>query len=110
MISISIYRNEINEICQFNISGHAQAAAHGEDIVCAAVSVLGQTTIIGLHEILKIDIEFKINNGFLQCKIPKNITVKQRQEANILLETMVMGLKNIKLGYSEYIDIHDKEV
>ncbi|KAB3535902.1 ribosomal-processing cysteine protease Prp [Alkaliphilus pronyensis] len=110
MISIKIYRNNQNQICEFNISGHANAEAHGKDIVCAAVSVLGQTTILGLYEVLEIKATYKIDNGYLQCSIPDDLTEKQRYDVNILLETMVVGLKNIKAGYYEYIDIHDKEV
>jgi len=51
MISISIYRNSKKDIEQFVVEGHAYAADPGQDIVCAAVSVLTQTTVLGLHEI-----------------------------------------------------------
>ena len=46
MISISVYRNPDKVIEQFVIEEHAHAAGPGEDIICAAVSALGQTTVL----------------------------------------------------------------
>ncbi|WP_026475956.1 ribosomal-processing cysteine protease Prp [Alkaliphilus transvaalensis] len=110
MISILIERNDKKEVSRFEISGHAEAAERGQDIVCAAVSVLSQTIVLALHEITKINITYEINNGFLTCRIPDELTKEEREKTNLLLETMLIGLKNLELGYSEYIALHDKEV
>ncbi len=110
MISILIERNDNKEICKFEISGHAEAAEHGQDIVCAAISVLSQTTVLGLHEMVNIKTNYIINSGLLSCKIPNDLTEEKRHKADLLLETMVIGFKNLTVGYSEYIELHDKEV
>lgn len=110
MISILIRRNDQKEISSFEISGHAEAAEHGQDIVCAAVSVLSQTIVLGLHEVAGIEVPYKINNGFLSSSVPEGLAEEERQRVNLLLETMVMGFKNLATGYSEYIVLHDKEV
>lgn len=33
------------------ITGHSMSAPHGQDIVCAAVSAITQTTVLGLNAI-----------------------------------------------------------
>ena len=44
MIKAKLYQKE-NKICAFEISGHAGYAPHGEDIVCAAVTILSLNTV-----------------------------------------------------------------
>ncbi|MGV8147093.1 MAG: ribosomal-processing cysteine protease Prp [Alkaliphilus sp.] len=110
MVKVIICRNENKEICEYTITGHANAAKHGEDIVCAAVSVLSQTTVLGLHDVAKISIDYEISEGKLICSLPKDLTKQERIASNLLLETMNIGLKSLLERYSEYMQIHDKEV
>ncbi|KAB3531429.1 ribosomal-processing cysteine protease Prp [Alkaliphilus serpentinus] len=110
MIKIVIKRNENGNISEFDIKGHASSAKAGEDIVCAAVSVLSQTTLLGLYEILKIELDHQREKGDIYCRIPDNLPQSKREDANILLETMVLGLKSLVIGYPKYIELHDKEV
>lgn len=110
MILISIFRNSNKVIKQFIIKGHAYAADPGEDIVCAAVSTLSQTTVLSLHQIVDIDIEYEVKKGYLRCKLPKNLTEKESYETKLLIDTMLLGLKNIQKSYPQHIEIHYKEV
>ncbi|NLM04641.1 MAG: ribosomal-processing cysteine protease Prp [Clostridiales bacterium] len=110
MVKIYIKRNKEKEIIEFTVLGHANTDEYGKDIVCAAVSVLSQTIILGLYDVIKIQVPYEIDEGYLTCKIPTNLTQRQREDINILLDTMFMGIKSIKESYDEYIDIHDKEV
>lgn len=110
MVNVDIKRNENNEICKFTVSGHAYSDEVGKDLVCAAISVLSQTTILGLYDIINIKAPYTIQEGYLTCSIPENISQKQREHINVLLETMVIGMKSIRESYYKYIDIHDKEV
>lgn len=110
MISISIYRKVNKEIEQFVVEGHAYAADPGQDIVCAAVSVLSQTTVLALHQIAHVAIEYEVKNGYLKCKLPTNLTKKELYETKLLIDTMLLGLNNIQESYPQYIEIHDKEV
>lgn len=110
MISIVITRDINSNISDFDITGHASAAKPGEDIVCAAVSVLAQTTLLGLHHVVKVEIEFERDSGDIFCRMPEGLTPEKREAANILLETMVIGFKNLVVGYPTYIELHDKEV
>ncbi len=110
MISVSIYRNPDKTIKQFVIQGHAHAADSGEDIVCAAVSVLSQTIVLSLYHIANVDIEHEIKKGYLRCKLPANMTERKSCEAGLLIDTMLLGLKNIQDSYPQYIEISDEGV
>ncbi|MCT4507424.1 MAG: ribosomal-processing cysteine protease Prp [Tepidibacter sp.] len=110
MIKIVIRRNFKSDIVEFDVRGHAGFAEHGQDIVCAAVSVLTQTALIGIHNYAKVESEYKISDGKLQCKIPFDISDDKRNIINPILETMVLGLENIKEEYSSYIKIKEEEV
>lgn len=110
MISVDVQRNENNEISTLIVSGHANADEHGRDLICASISVLGQTVILGLYEIAKIDVKYEIRDGYLSLTLPENLTEEERQQANLLLDTMFMGIKYTAESYPGYIRIHDKEV
>lgn len=110
MISISVYRNSDKVVRQFIIEGHAYAADPGEDVVCAAVSVLGQTTVLSLYHIANIDIKHKIKKGYLKCELPDSLTDGQLYDSKLLIDNMLLGLKNLQESYSQYINICDKEV
>lgn len=110
MILISVYRNPDKIIEQFVIEGHAHAADPGKDIVCAAVSALGQTTVLSLYQIADIDIVYEIKRGYLRCKLPKNLTGEKLYKAKLLIDTMLLGLENIQENYPQYIEIYDREV
>ncbi len=110
MITIEIKRNNEQEIVSYRVTGHAQTAPHGEDLVCAAVSVLAQTTVLGLYQVLNQQPEYIIDDGELRCKMEESLTATQRKEATILLETMLVGLKNIQQQYPKIIAIDDEEV
>jgi uncharacterized protein YsxB (DUF464 family) len=110
MIIISINRNKDNQIDGFEISGHANADEPGKDIVCAAVSALSQTTLLGLHEVAGIDVAYEMQHGYLRCQLPDMLCEIKDREAQLLLETMVVGFKSMEKGYSKYIELHDKEV
>jgi uncharacterized protein YsxB (DUF464 family) len=45
MITIQAALDEKGILRQFSVTGHAGAGPHGEDIVCAAVSVLTRTAV-----------------------------------------------------------------
>lgn len=57
MIHIRAWRNAQGEIWKMSFSGHAGAGIQGEDVVCAAVSVLAQTLLLGLDQYLPTDVQ-----------------------------------------------------
>ena len=110
MIKAVVKRNIKGNINEFCLSGHANYAKHGEDIVCSAVSALAQTAMLGLSHHANIEFEYEVKHGYLSFKMPENIEDHKYICANAILETMYLGLKNIREGYSSYIKIKEEEV
>ena len=71
MVIVTVTRDVKGKIVQFEATGHADFAKSGEDIVCAAVSSLLQTTLLGLQEYLKINLEINKEKGNLKVIIKK---------------------------------------
>lgn len=109
MITVEILRKKEN-IISFSVKGHANADEYGKDIVCASISILAQTSVLALYELLNIDIVYEMDDGWLYCDIPKISDDALREKANLILDTMVLGIKGTMQMYSEFVKMVDKEV
>ena len=103
MVSIGIQRNEDDQIVGCHMSGHAGYDEHGYDIVCAAVSVLSATTMLGLTKIARQQGEFSNSEG--QCDMV--LSGKITQSGQDILNTMLLGLEEISKQYPEFVQIHE---
>lgn len=97
MIKIIIKTDE-DKIIGYNVFGHANFTPKGKDIVCSAVSSITQTALLGLKELLKKDIEFEQDNGLLRVQINN-----PDKDSNLVLETMLLGLKEIEKIYPKNV-------
>lgn len=106
MTDAVIYRGQAGML-GFEIVGHAGFAEAGEDIVCAAISAISQTAILGLTEVLKLEVDCTIDDerGRLRAMLPKGAP----QGAQIILGTMVEGLVSIHRQYPDCIRIRFQE-
>lgn len=68
MIRVTLWRAGLCMV-GFRIEGHAGAGVHGQDIVCAAVSVLGQAIAGGLDEVVDARPSIERREGFLECRL-----------------------------------------
>ncbi|HBK84897.1 MAG TPA: ribosomal-processing cysteine protease Prp [Firmicutes bacterium] len=110
MITVSVKRDQDKRVASFSVSGHSGFAERGQDIVCAGVSAVVQTTILGLQDVLAIDCSGSQRDGQIVCSLPI-LEPGLRLKADILVETMLLGLTAIASSYAEYIQVLDlKEV
>ena len=109
MTKVTIYKNEKNECVGFRVSGHAGYAEEGEDIVCAAISILVINTMNAIETFT--DAIFSQQADETQGVIEFHIT-KQTKETTLLLDTMVLGLQTLESSkeYQDYIDLIFEEV
>ncbi|WP_040210741.1 ribosomal-processing cysteine protease Prp [Clostridium polynesiense] len=103
------FKRKSGEIVYFSMDGHAGYACEGEDIVCAALSVLSQTMIIGIEEILKIKLKYEIDDGLLICSIEKNSS-EEILSCQVLLQTMLKSIESMIVSYGKYINLEIEEV
>jgi len=105
-----IYKTREGKITGFKISGHSGFGTHGKDIVCSAVSALGQTALLGLLKVAGAEVRYKIDEGHLDCSITDAGSDRKRIMCDAILETMYEGFKSIKESYKRHIDIVEEEV
>ncbi|MCT4613075.1 MAG: ribosomal-processing cysteine protease Prp [Clostridia bacterium] len=104
MIRINIKKTET----EFNVEvvGHALYAAHGTDIVCAAVSMLTINSVNSIDKFSKSKIAYKVNDGMLKFDV-SNID----DASKVLIDSMILGLEAVKEEYgNKYIEINYLEV
>lgn len=107
MTKVEIFRKNGN-IIGYKASGHSGYSEQGSDIICSAISTSLQMTLIGIQEVLKLKVNFKINDGFLDVDL-KNISQNKLTQTNILTESMAMFLKELTKQYPKYIRLVEKE-
>lgn len=101
MTLIEIFFDENEKIYGFRVKGHSGYAKKGEDIVCAAVSALTETALLGIGKHLKrrVDYEVKSGNLFMFLKeAPDDFT-------EAVLETMLLGLEETEKLSPEFLRI-----
>jgi hypothetical protein len=107
MTKVEIFRKNGN-IIGYKASGHSGYSEQGSDIICSAISTSLQMTLIGIQEVLKLKVDFKINDGFLDVDL-KNISQDKLTQTNILTEAMAIFLKELNKQYPKYIRLVEKE-
>ncbi len=109
MTRISVYRKG-KSIVKYVVKGHTGYADSGADIVCSAVSAIATHTLNGLTDVVKIPVGYEVDDAYLECIVPDNISEEERKQSDILLEAMYLTFKNLEEQYKEYITIIDMEV
>lgn len=107
------------------MTGHSGYEESGKDIVCAGISALTQAALWGLEEVVKISLDVKLEetgevfyqgrsrrtvpSTTMRCSLPPITDEKQQIMARAILETMLIGLRQIENLYHEYVSIDDEE-
>lgn len=123
MIKVNFqFKND--NIHSFTIKGHAMnnrdAILAGEafDMVCNSVSVLSQSVIIGLDEVLSLNVNYEISDGYLKLDL-QGFTQEEIEQAQVLLKTFEKSLESLVLSLDhsfgkktrcKYINIVKEEV
>ena len=98
MIDVLIYTNQAQEYMGFRMEGHAEYAAHGEDIVCAAVSVLVINTINSIERFTQDKFKSAIHQE--EDVVSFEITSHPvSASSKLLMDSLVLGLSGIEAEY-----------
>lgn len=106
MIKIKIKR-ENNHINFVEVKGHANYSSFGNDIVCASVSSVVQTALLGILNVVNLKIPFEKQDGFLSFQIPNNLAEVQIVKVDAILNTMTEGLKDIQEGFKKFVKMEE---
>jgi uncharacterized protein YsxB (DUF464 family) len=83
----------------FSIKGHAGYAPEGRDIICAGVSAIAQTAILGLQH-FDVNMHVEADKGLLTCNVQSDMP-----EARTILQVLKLGLDAIADGYPEHVAV-----
>ncbi len=90
MINV-IFHSENSALTGFEISGHAGAGIHGNDIVCAAVSSAAYMAANTIIEIIGIKAEADVKDGKMKITLSRNDAEKAK-DTLLGLELHLKGL------------------
>ena len=111
MTTVNIRRNHQKKIVSFSLEDHTGFGEAGSDMVCAVLSTASQFAVLGLEEVVKLeDFSYAIAEGFLKCELKETLTPSEREKADVLLETMVLVLKQADEQFPSYLKIKESEV
>ena len=108
MVSVIITKQG-TEYKQISLDGHAGDVEAGQNIVCAAVSVLAINTFNSIERFTDdaFTVDAAEDGGHLVMAFPDKLSDK----AQLLLDSMLLGLDEIQKQYGdEYISLTYKEV
>ncbi|MDD4685768.1 MAG: ribosomal-processing cysteine protease Prp [Clostridia bacterium] len=97
-----------NNIISIECKGHSGFARSGKDIVCSAVSSILGACLLGLKEVVKINVEHKQNDkiGYFLVKIQDGVSEQLMEKAQILLQTTILSLIEISQDYKDFVTVN----
>ncbi|MGN8885763.1 ribosomal-processing cysteine protease Prp [Blautia sp. HCP28S3_G10] len=106
MITVTVSRKQ-NSYISFTSRGHAGYAEEGQDIICAAVSVLVINTVNSLERLTGDHIEVKEDDGFVSFTFTEPVS----EGGTLLMDSLILGLTEIQHSYSNrYLKVKVREV
>ena len=109
--AVTFFKRPDGALVGYRAKGHTGYAEAGADIVCAAVSALTQSTLNGLKNILKAPVKCVIDDrtALLEAEFTPEVSIKQLEQAQLLLETLLQGLQAIERSYPRNVRISFEE-
>ena len=98
-------------IVSVECSEHTGFADYGKDIVCAGVSSITQTAVLGIKELTNQKHKYVVDekSGYLKLEmIDIDESSADFKNAQVILNTMLLGVKNLQKQYPKYIKLEDK--
>ncbi|WP_160678455.1 ribosomal-processing cysteine protease Prp [Clostridium sp. C8-1-8] len=105
MVKLDFYKSK-DIITGFKIDNHALLeremimAGEAYDMICNSVSVLSQSVLIGLDEVLKLNVPYEISNGYIKLDL-KELDEDEIQKAQVLLKTFELSIESILISLEQ---------
>lgn len=102
MIRCTVHHRN-GKLQRFEVRGHAGFEDVGQDIVCAAASVLVINAVNSCEVLLGIEPESRDDGKTLLCQVP------QDESAQLLFHSMVYGLEALMKQYPKHVQVRTVE-
>ncbi|SFB16085.1 MULTISPECIES: ribosomal-processing cysteine protease Prp [unclassified Bacillus (in: firmicutes)] len=110
MIRVTFNRTESGNIRSFTMSGHADFAKRGKDIVCAGASAVSFGAVNSIIQLTGYTPDIQQGkDGFLKCSFSDTLSEDVQAKVQLLLEGMIVSLQTIEKDYGKHIKITFKK-
>lgn len=111
MTKVVILRKN-NKIFEVECDGHTNYGEKGEDIVCASLSSIVQTSVLGLLMVAGLELDMKRDDekGYLKFTLPRKMSNEQEIQASAILDTMLCGISDLNESFSDFIELEVKNL
>ena len=85
MTKIKFFKSN-NLFVGFECSGHTGYEEYGKDVLCATISGISQSVVLGLTKVLNINVDMKKDDkkGHLKVELPSDLSLDKMQSAQVL--------------------------
>lgn len=109
MTKVEIFKRD-EKIVSVKCDGHTNYGEKGEDIVCASLSSVVQTAVLGLLMVAGVELQMKRDDerGLLEFTLPEKLSEIQKIQCSAILDTMFCGISDLNESFSDYIELEVK--
>ena len=106
MTTVQVRRDD-SGVCGLTVKGHAGYARSGQDIVCAAASVLITTCANALQSVAAITPQLEVTEkpALIAVDLPGGLAADKDHDARIILNTTLQGFNDVAAQYPRYLQI-----
>ena len=103
MIRLTLHETG-GQLTGFECVGHAGYAEEGQDIVCAAVSILTTTCANALESVAGVTPQVSASSGWMALSLPRDAG----RDAQVILKAMRQGLRDLAEEYPRYFQLIER--
>lgn len=110
MTEVNLYKQKNGRIVKYVISGHTDFAESGSDVLCAAISTAATMTLNAILEVAKIPVGYEVRDAYIECILPESLGESDYEKCELLINSMLLALNDLKDQYEKHITITELEV
>ncbi len=104
------FQEQQQSLVGVSICGHAAYADAGQDIVCAAVSILTTTCVNAMESVAGVVPQLSGGkDGELGAMLPSGLPADKLHDCQVLLRALGQGLTDLSEGYPRYVRLSIQE-
>ena len=110
MTKITFYQRVDGTFKGFHAQDHEGYSAEGQDIVCAAVSILTTTCVNAMESVAGVVPQLSGGkDGELGAMLPSGLPADKLHDCQVLLRALGQGLTDLSEGYPRYVRLSIQE-
>ena len=109
MITITVDKDQLGRIHSFEMTGHADFAEHGKDLVCAGASAVSFGAVNAIISLTgkTPKIRQEKDGGYLSVTLPES--PENDHDIQLIVQAMIVSLQTIENDYGQHIKIKFKK-